>query len=394
MAFAAAVGARFLLRELRGFSIAMDSILEHFRRFDWFLLGAVAVLIAMGLVTLFSLRDASTFPFFERQLVWSAIGFAALVSLSFLDFRFFRAQSGVVLGLYLISGFLLVFVVVSKVTFRGISAWIQIGNIFIQPVEIAKLALIILLAKFFSNRHIEIYRIRHLIVSGMYFLIPTLLVLLQPDLGSALVLVAIWLSIIIFSGMKLRHIFLLGIASVFVAGIAWSFLLAPYQKSRITSFVNPYSDPKGAGYQMIQSMIAVGSGGLWGKGLGYGSQSHLNFLPEAETDFVFAAFAEEWGFVGVSVMFFSFLVLLARIIWIGMKSSDSFSRLYTLGFAAFIFSQAFVHIGMNMGVMPITGITLPFVSYGGSSLVSILAGVGILQNIRINSRRAFEDREF
>ena len=372
----------------------MQTFLEHFRRFDWFLLGAVAVLITMGLVTLFSLRDASTFPFFERQLVWSAIGFAALVFLSFLDFRFFRAQSGVVLGLYLISILLLVFVVVSKVTFRGISAWIQIGNIFIQPVEIAKLALVILLAKFFSNRHIEIYRIRHLIVSGMYFLIPTLLVLLQPDLGSALVLVAIWFSIIIFSGMKLRHIFLLGIASVFVAGIAWSFLLAPYQKSRITSFVNPYQDPKGAGYQMIQSMIAVGSGGVWGKGLGYGSQSHLNFLPEAETDFVFAAFAEEWGFVGVSAMFFSFLVLLARIIWIGMKSSDSFSRLYTLGFAAFIFSQAFVHIGMNMGVMPITGITLPFVSYGGSSLVSILAGIGILQNIKIHSRKHIEEREF
>ncbi len=371
----------------------MSSVLEHFRRYDWFLLGAIVVLIAMGLVTLFSLRDASTFPFFERQLIWAAAGFAALVFLSFLDFRFFRAQSGAVLGLYLLSVLLLAFVVVSKVTFRGISAWIQVGDVFIQPVEIAKLALIILLAKFFSNRHIEIYRIRHLIVSGMYFLIPTFLVLLQPDLGSALVLVAIWLSIIVFSGMKLRHIFLLGIMSVLVAGIAWSFLLAPYQKARITSFVNPYEDPKGAGYQMIQSMIAVGSGGVWGKGLGYGSQSHLNFLPEAETDFVFAAFAEEWGFVGVSVMLFAFFVFLARVVWIGMKSSDSFSRLYVLGFAAFIFSQAFVHIGMNMGVMPITGITLPFVSYGGSSLVSILAGVGILQNIRINSRKHIEERE-
>lgn len=372
----------------------MDSIFEHFRRFDWFLLGAVAVLIAMGLVTLFSLRDASAVPFFERQLVWSLVGFAALVSLSFLDFRFFRAQSGVVLGLYLLAVLLLVFVVVSKVTFRGISAWIQIGDVFIQPVEIAKLALIILLAKFFSNRHIEIYRIRHLIVSGVYFFIPTLLVLLQPDLGSALVLVAIWLSIIVFSGMKLRHIFLLGVMSILVAGIAWSFLLAPYQKSRITSFVNPYSDPKGAGYQMIQSMIAVGSGGVWGKGLGYGSQSHLNFLPEAQTDFVFAAFAEEWGFVGVAVMLFAFFMFLARVVWIGMKSSDSFSRLYTLGFAAFIFSQAFVHIGMNMGVMPITGITLPFVSYGGSSLVSILGGVGILQSIRINSRREVEKADY
>jgi rod shape determining protein RodA len=372
----------------------MDFIFEHVRRFDWLLMGAIFILMMMGLVTLFSLENASQFPFFVRQLIWVGVGFAALFSISFLDFRFFRAQSGVVLGLYLFTTLLLLFLIISNITFRGVAAWIQIGQVFVQPVEVAKLSLIILLAKFFSNRHIEIYRIRHLIVSGVYFLIPTVLVLLQPDLGSALVLIVIWLSVIVFSGMKFRHIVILGIASILVAGIAWMFVLAPYQKARITSFLNPYNDPKGAGYQMIQSMIAVGSGGLWGKGLGYGSQSHLNFLPEAETDFIFAAFAEEWGFVGVAVMLLLFLVVLFRIIWIGMKSSDSFSRLYVIGFAAFIFSQTFVHVGMNMGVMPITGITLPFVSYGGSSLVSILIGVGILQNIKINSRKQIEDREF
>ncbi len=372
----------------------MEHILRHIKRFDWLLQGAIFFLMALGLVTLFSLRDAGSFPFFWRQLIWSAVGIAVFGAVSFLDFRFFRAQSGVVLGLYLISIALLLFVITANVTFRGIAAWIQIGDVFIQPVEIAKLSLIILLAKFFSNRHIEIYRIRHLIVSGAYMLVPVCLVLLQPDLGSALVLVAIWLSIIIFSGMKMRHIAILALVSILVAGSAWFFLLAPYQKARITSFLNPYNDPRGAGYQMIQSMIAVGSGGAWGKGLGYGSQSHLNFLPEAETDFIFAAFAEEWGFVGVLVIVGLFSVILWRIISIGMRSSDSFSRLYSLGFAAFLFSQVFVHIGMNMGVMPITGITLPLVSYGGSSLVSILAGVGILQNIRIHSRRAFEEREF
>jgi len=371
----------------------MESVSGHFRRFDWLLMGAIFVLVAMGLATLFSLRGASSFPFFGRQLVWVAVGLSALVGMSFLDFRFFRAQSGVVLGFYFFSIVLLLFVIIADVTFRGIAAWIKIGNVFVQPVEIAKLALIILLAKFFSNRHIEIYRVRHLIVSGAYFLAPTILVLRQPDLGSALVLVAIWLSMVIFSGMKLRHIALLTFASILISVLAWSFLLAPYQKSRITSFFDPYDDPKGAGYQMIQSMIAVGSGQLWGKGLGYGSQSHLNFLPEAETDFAFAAFAEEWGFFGVSVMLALFFTVLIRIIMIGMKSSDSFSRLYVLGFAAYIFSQMFVHVGMNMGAMPITGITLPFVSYGGSSLVSILAGVGILQSIRINSRRAVEERE-
>lgn len=371
----------------------MERILEHIRRFDWFLMGGILLLMTIGLVTLFSLRDASQFPFFERQLVWSGVGLTALLFMSFLDFRFFRAQSGVVLGLYLVSVFLLLFLLITNVTFRGVAAWIQVGSIFIQPVEVAKLSLIILLSKFFSNRHIEIYRIRHLIVSGIYFLIPTVLVLRQPDLGSAFVLVAIWLAIIIFSGMKLRHISLLALASLAIAAIGWFFVLAPYQQDRLTSFLNPYADPKGAGYQMIQSMIAVGSGGLWGKGLGYGSQSHLNFLPEAETDFIFAAFAEEWGFIGVAVMLLLFFTIFFRIIWIGMRSSDSFSRLFVIGFAAFIFAQAFVHIGMNMGVMPITGITLPFVSYGGSSLVSLLAGVGILQNIKISSRKAFEDHE-
>ena len=353
-------------------------------------MGAVFLLISLGLITLFSLAGISNAPFLERQLIWSLIGIGALVMGSFIDFRLFRTQGFIVLLFYLFSVFLLIIVLIGNFTIRGIAAWIQIGDILIQPVELTKLAVIILLAKFFSKRHIEIYRIQHILVSGLYVAIPAGLVLIQPDLGSAIVLLAIWILMIIFSGMKLRHFFFLLAFAGLLCWIAWAFMLAPYQKARITSFVDPYIEPRGAGYQMIQSMIAVGSGQLWGKGLGYGSQTHLHFLPEAETDFIFAAFAEEWGLVGVAVMLVLIFIVIWRIVAIGMRASDNFSRLYTLGFAALIFVQSFIHIGMNMGVLPVTGLTLPFVSYGGSSLVTLLAGVGIVQNIKINSRREIE----
>lgn len=369
----------------------MTNALAHLKRYDWLLMGAVFLLMAFGLVSLFSLSQAGSFPFMKRQLLWVGIGLILLVSVSFLDFRLFRTQSLIVFSFYLFAVLLLAFVLAGSFAVRGVEAWFQVGGIFFQPVELAKLALVILLAKFFSKRHVEIYRARHLLVSGGYLALPTLLVMLQPDFGSAIILVVIWAAIVLFSGMRLRHLFFLFTGGVLFALVMWGWMLAPYQRSRITAFLNPYADPRGAGYQMIQSTIAFGSGRLWGKGLGYGSQSHLNFLPEAETDFIFAAFAEEWGFVGTSVMLGLFSLLLFRIVRIGIRASDNFSRLYTLGFAALIFAQSFIHVGMNMGALPITGITLPFVSYGGSSLVTLLTGVGILQNIKMNSRREIEE---
>lgn len=368
----------------------VHAIFYHLRRYDWLLMGAVLMLVAIGLISLYSLSGVSPFPFFARQLAWAGIGAVLLVAASFIDFRLFRTQSAVVFFSYAVSVFLLGFIFVAGARIRGVRAWFQIGGVALQPVEAAKLTLIILLAKFFSKRHIEIYRIRHLVVSGLYVAVPTLLVLIQPDLGSAVVLIATWLAVVIFSGMKLRHFFSLALIGGLIALIAWFAMLLPYQKSRIVSFLDPYRDPKGAGYQMIQSMIAVGSGRVWGKGLGYGSQSHLHFLPEPQTDFIFAAFAEEWGFVGTLILLALFFIVLWRILRIGIRAQDNFSRLYALGFAALIATQAFIHIGMNMGVLPITGITLPFVSYGGSSLVMMLVGVGIVQNIKINARREVE----
>ena len=366
----------------------MQSLIAHFKKFDWLLMGAVLLLMLLGLISLFSLAGTGISPFFHRQLIWALIGLCMLTAASFIDFRIFRTQGIAIFVFYILTILLLLVLFVVKLKVRGVESWFNFGLFSFQPVELAKLTLIILLAKFFSKRHIEIYRIEHLIVSGLYVALPTFLVLAQPDLGSSLVLMAIWLSVVLFSGMKLRHFALLVMLfSVFSFGL-WHVALKPYQKARVTTFLDPYADPKGAGYQMIQSMIAVGSGRTWGKGLGYGSQSHLNFLPEAEADFVFAAFAEEWGFIGTVAMIGLLSIICWRILSIGSRSVDNFSRLYTLGFAASLFTQSFVHMGANMGVLPITGITLPFASYGGSSLVCMLIGVGIVQNIKMNARRA------
>ncbi|MEK7074399.1 MAG: rod shape-determining protein RodA [Patescibacteria group bacterium] len=379
----------YIRYSIRIFAItSMYSLLEHLKKFDWLLMGAVLLLMMLGLISLFSLVGVSQLSFFYRQIIWAILGLLMLIGVSFVDFRIFRVQSVAIFVFYLLTILLLVILLVAQFKVRGVESWINLGLFSFQPVELIKITLVVLLAKFFSKRHIEIYRIEHLVVSGIYVAIPTLLVLLQPDLGSSIVLMAIWVSVVLFSGMKLRHFILLIILfSVFSYGV-WHVGLEPYQKARITTFLNPYADPKGAGYQMIQSMIAVGSGRVWGKGLGYGSQSHLNFLPEAEADFIFAAFAEEWGFIGTIAMIGVLSIVLWRIVSIGARSADNFSRLYTLGFAASIFTQGFIHIGANMGVLPITGITLPFASYGGSSLVTLLIGVGIVQNINMNARRA------
>lgn len=366
-------------------------LLSHIRRFDWLLLGAVLLLISIGLLSLFSLSGVSAFPFFRRQIVWAGIGLVGLAASSFIDFRIFRTQGTAVLLFYAFTVTLLLAVLLVSLQIRGVEAWLRVGGVQIQPVEFAKIALVVLLAKFFSRRHAEIYRIRHLAVSGIYTGVPAGLVLLQPDVGSAAVLVAIWAAVVCFSGIRLRHVVLLLVLASLVGWIGWSFGLHEYQKERVVSFFDPYRDPAGAGYQMIQSMIAVGSGQLWGKGLGYGSQSHLNFLPEAETDFIFAAFAEEWGFAGTLAALSLFGVVLWRIVAIGQRAGDNFSRLYAVGFAALVFVQTFIHVGMNMGVMPITGLTLPFVSYGGSSLISLLIGVGMLQNIKVNARRSVRE---
>ena len=203
----------------------MSIIFSHLRRFDWLLMGAILLLMAMGLVSLFSLSSTGLFPFFERQLLWTGIGLFLMTIVSFVDFRLFRTQTIAVMMLYAIAVILLSTVLIIGLRVRGIEGWLTFGGVFLQPVEFTKLAVIILLAKFFSKRHIEIYRLQHLVVSGIYVGIPTLLVLVQPDLGSAIILMSVWIAMIVFSGMRLRHFFLLLLLGALLAGVGWQAVL-------------------------------------------------------------------------------------------------------------------------------------------------------------------------
>lgn len=356
---------------------------------DWPLNFFVAILLGIGLVAVWSFSPPAP-DFFARQLRWVFLGLAAFFVFANTDYRLFRNH-----GLFLVLLYLAVLAVLTALLLfapatRGIKAWFQIGGAGIQPVELAKLVLVLVLAKYFSRRHVEIARLRHLVISGLYAGVLVALVFLQPDLGSALILMAIWLAAVLFSGIRMRHLGLFFLLMAMVSIFAWSSLLAPYQKARITAFLNPYRDPQGVGYNTIQAMIAAGSGQLWGKGIGYGTQSHLNFLPEPETDFIFAAFAEETGFAGAILLLSLFGALGWRIISIGIAAQDNFSKLFVLGFASFFFSQTLLHLAVNLGLLPVTGIGLPLISYGGSGLVTVLAGLGILQSIRINSRAEIE----
>lgn len=348
------------------------------KKIDWILLGSLVPLLIAGLITMKSFGEGADY-FFTRQLIWIVLGVAIFLWLSFSDLSFLRSPAILVI-LYLVGvlGLLLLFFVGDPV--RGAASWFRFGLFSLEPVEPIKIILVLMLAKYFSRRHIDIANIRHIIVSGLYILAPTLLVFLQPDLGSALVIGVLWLGMIMASGISKKHFFSLMILGAIVFTLMWAFALAPYQKDRITAFIDPYIDPQGAGYHTIQTQIAVGAGGLWGRGIGLGTQSRLEFLPEHETDFIFSAFAEEWGFAGVLFLVIFFGLVVWRVLRVGMLGEGNFEKLFAIGLGILLIAQFFIHVGMNVGLMPITGLSLPFVSYGGSSLITLFASLGILSS--------------
>jgi rod shape determining protein RodA len=267
---------------------------------------------------------------------------------------------------------------------RGIKSWYKFGPLSIDPIEFTKIVLIILLAKYFSMRHIEMYKVRHIILSGFYVFLPAFLIFLQPDLGSVLILITLWVGILIISGIQVRHFLVLVLCFILLLGFGWNTLLKDYQKDRILNFFTPQLEPLGSGWNQAQSKIAIGSGGIFGQGFTKGSQTQYGFLPEPQTDFIFAAIAEEFGLIGVSILLILFSVLIWRIIKIAIDSKSNFPRLFASSFSIILISQIFIHIGMNIGILPIIGISLPLVSYGGSSLISTFIALGILQSIKIH----------
>lgn len=367
------------------------------KKSDWVLTVTVLILCSIGLLELWGLSlnaSQESGTFFIKQLIFVGIGIIAMLVLGLADARIYKNNSLFLIMVYFISLAALIAVLILGSKIRGMTGWFRIGELGFAPVELAKIILILILAKYFSARHVEVYRARHIIISGLYMAIPAVLVLRQPDLGSALILVSIWLGTVLLSGMKQRHLLIVLFIGFLTATLAWNFALKPYQKERMLTFLNPAKDPLGYSYNLIQSKIAVGSGGLWGKGLGQGSQGQLNFLPEKHTDFIFAVFAEEWGFAGVLFLFGTYLLFFYRLIKIIFICSNNFFRLFVAGFAVMVFAQISINVGMSLGIMPITGIALPFLSYGGSNLLINFMALGIVQNIAMQSKSSVGSLSF
>lgn len=364
----------------------MKGILIHLKKLDWILILVSVFLICIGLLFIYSssLRGGD-FLNFNKQLIFFIFGFFLMILFSFYDWRNLRDNPRLILTLYILCLGSLVGLFFFAPEIREVRGWYKIGPITIDPIEFTKIVLIILLAKYFSIRHIEIYRLRHIILSGFYFLLPSILIFFQPDMGSILILAILWTGMLVVSGIKLRHFFILVFCFVLIFILGWNFFLQNYQKERILSFIQPQlTDPLKTGWSQTQSRIAIGSGGIWGKGLGKGSQTQLGFLPEPQTDFIFSVIAEETGLFGVMILLLLFSILIWRIIKIAILSPTNFPRLFASGFAILLVSEIFIHIGMNLGILPIIGIPLPFVSYSGSSLITNLITLGLIQNIKTN----------
>jgi rod shape determining protein RodA len=365
-----------------------SSIKKILSKIDWLLFFTVFLLVSVGLITMNSFVEPNSF--FEKQIILAFIGIILFFILSFIDFRFLR-RTGVIVSLFIISTVILLLLFIFGDFVKGAQNRFDLGIFSLQPSDPIKLVVILLLAKYFSRRHVEIAHIRHILVSGFYTFVLFLLVFLQPDFGSAIIIAFIWFGMVLVSGISKKHLLGVFIISALVLGSLWFYAFEPYQKQRILTFIHPLTDLQGTGYNAYQSTIAVGSGQVFGKGIGYGTQSKLQFLPEHETDFIFAAFAEEWGFAGVVIVLLLYSVVIWRILVNAIYGATNFEILFGAGLAIFFMSHFIVHVGMNIGLLPVTGTTVPFLSYGGSHLITEFAGLGILMGMRRYSRAIHKD---
>jgi rod shape determining protein RodA len=320
------------------------------------------------------------FANFKKQIAFGVIGFLVLFAAGLSNYSLWRVYGRTFHAVVII---LLIAVLFFGSVVNGTRGWFSIFGLGIQPVELAKIALIVLLAKFFMNRLQHFSAVKHIIVSFAITLSFVVLVLLQPDTGSAMVLLGIWGILLLLTGIEKKYLLILSVMIVSVVMVSWFFVLAPYQKDRVAVFLNPTADPLGSGYNVSQALIAIGSGTLWGRGLGFGSQSQLRFIPESQTDFIFAVIAEELGLLGVTLVLGLFALIFYRLIIIAKRAPDDFGQFMVLGIAILFFLHLFVNAGMNMGLMPVTGISLPFLSYGGSFLVISLLLVGMAESVAV-----------
>lgn len=353
------------------------------KTFDWGLYLFSILLWLIGLATIYATTYLSgRVSLAIDQLIFGILGIALMVVFTFLDYRSWRALA---YPLYFLGILLLLFVLFFGKTIFGATRWLDFKFFQIQPSELFKLFLLLFLSRFWGDRKEKI-GLSALIFGLILILLPIYLILKEPDFGTASVLVVVTLTIIFSLGLKRIYYWFVGFGFLAVLPILW-YSLRDYQKERILTFLNPLHDPMGAGYNVLQSLIAVGSGGLYGQGLGQSTQSQLQFLPIAHTDFIFAGFAEITGFLGSLILILIFLFLIWRVFNVARVSKDNFGTYFALGAGALFLFQFLVNIGMNIGIMPVTGIPLPFVSYGGSALLVNFTIIGILESIYIRHKK-------
>ncbi|MBI9077571.1 MAG: rod shape-determining protein RodA [Desulfatibacillum sp.] len=351
--------------------------------FDWGLLLLILVIMGVGLLTLYSAVASDTNPaemrLYYKQLTWFGTGLVAMIICFFPHYHLLDRWVWVV---YAVGLFLLILVLLVGKKISGSVRWLSLGPFTYQPSEFAKLAIMVVLAHHYSqNIRTGGLGLIDLLKPFIYMSIPFVLVFMEPDLGTGLLVLLIGGAMTLFVGIGRRTMAWLAALCAAIGPLAWFYVLKPYQKERIFTFLDPDRDPLGAGYHIIQSKIAIGSGMLTGKGYLEGSQKSLAFLPEQHTDFIFSVFAEEWGLAGSLVLLFLFLMLIIWGLNIAYRSRDPFGALLAIGVTSMIFWQVFINVGMVMGLMPVVGVPLPLVSYGGSSVLTIMMGLGLLLNI-------------
>jgi rod shape determining protein RodA len=361
----------------------MQENFQQAKFFDAALAVSFVLLLAVGVVMMYSTSLGGSYSIYYKQLAYAIVAIGLFAFFSYFDYKILER---IATPFYFIIVALLATVLKFGYLSLGARRWFNLGLIDFQPSELAKLALILLLARFFASRRGEIKNWQNIVLSFLYALVPIILIVRQPDLGSAIILFMIWLGILLVSRVQKKVFIYLFIGIVLVSAGAWKFGFHDYQKHRIETFLNPQLDPEGRGYNVQQAIIAVGSGGIHGTGLGKGLQSQLKFLPERQTDFVFASAAEELGTIGTVVIILLYCALLYRLLIIYRNSRDDTGRFMVAGIFFFIFSQAAINIGMNVGLLPVTGIPLPLVSYGGSSLLSTAIALGITESIAMRSK--------
>lgn len=354
----------------------------YFKKIDWFLLLAVFILIGCGLLILYSIDQ----DFFQRQLIWVFLFSLTTVIGPAFDWRWLINQGWFRQILYWFNLFLLVFVKFQGEAIRGVKSWIVLGGFQFEPAEPMKVAVILVLAGFFSRRYLAAWLGKNIFISFLYVLLPMILIVIQPDFGSAIVIFSLWLGFLLMSGINKKRLLIGFILAVVAVIIGWNYFLHPYQQGRLIGFIFPNLDPLGINYNVIQSKISIGSAGFWGKGFEAGAQSRLDFLPEAHTDFIFAAFTEEWGIAGAAFLIMAFILVIYRLAQIGIQARDNYSKFIVLGTIFILLIHFSLNLGANLGLLPVTGITLPFVSYGGSNLLTLGILLAIIQRIKIESR--------